>query len=34
MREPLDRAERRAAVAVDTEGPIHYAKLAGRLRRT
>jgi aminoglycoside phosphotransferase family enzyme/predicted kinase len=33
MREPLDRAERRAAVAVDTEGPIHYAKLAERLRR-
>jgi aminoglycoside phosphotransferase family enzyme/predicted kinase len=32
--EPLDRAERRAAVTVDTEGPIRYAKLAERLRRS
>jgi uncharacterized protein len=32
--EPLDRAERRAAVTVDTGGPIRYAALAERLRRT
>jgi aminoglycoside phosphotransferase family enzyme/predicted kinase len=32
--EPLDRAERRAAVAVDTSGPIRYAELAKRLRRS
>ena len=34
MHDPLDRAERRAAVTVDTEGPIRFAKLAERLRRT
>lgn len=32
--EPLDRAERRAAVTVDTEGPIRYTALAERLRRS
>jgi aminoglycoside phosphotransferase family enzyme/predicted kinase len=31
--EPLDRAERRHAVAVDTERDIRYAELAARLRR-
>jgi aminoglycoside phosphotransferase family enzyme/predicted kinase len=31
--EPLDRAERRAAVTVDTERPLRYASLVARLRR-
>jgi aminoglycoside phosphotransferase family enzyme/predicted kinase len=31
--EPLDRAERRHAVTVDTERDIHYAELAARLRQ-
>jgi uncharacterized protein len=31
--EPLDRAERRHVVAVDTERSIRYAELAARLRR-
>ena len=30
--EPLDRAERRHAVTVDTERGFHYADLAARLR--
>jgi uncharacterized protein len=32
--EPLDEAERRAAVTVNTSRPIDYAKLAARLRST
>jgi aminoglycoside phosphotransferase family enzyme/predicted kinase len=32
--EPLDRAERRHTVTVDTERDIHYASLAARLRGT
>ncbi len=31
-RDPLDRAERRATIRVDTERPIRYANLAARLR--
>lgn len=33
LAEPFDRAERRHAVTVDTEGDIRYAELAARLRR-
>jgi predicted kinase len=31
--EPLDRAERRAAVTVDTDRPIRFAAVVGKLRR-
>jgi len=30
--DPLDRAERRATVTVDTERPVRYDSLASRLR--
>jgi predicted kinase len=33
IEEPLDRAERRAAITVDTEEPMRYAELAAQLRR-